>query len=553
MELALSVSGKVTVRHAINYYHSVQCATRNLLTVGITIGNIATGKVVVVVVKLIQRETVLGVDTLPGVSIELVAVLALNNLLGTANDTVLVLLGQLQYLILNKGDVSTYVNLPILGLVHINVARNLHTTVRDYTHILGGNTLSAVGGGSTCRQWVIHVEQQVLITLVEVLDIEVQTIKHATLDSDTPRLSGFPLQVLVGQLCNPQGSLAIVASGVVKCHIAIVARSGIVTHLTIVGTQLQVVNPVVLLHPLLVADYPAGTSTPEVTPTGIACKLRRTIATERELDVIATVVAITHTSQVRLGVICIVIIIEIYHLGKVLQVVPVRHNLLVLLTIQMVVVVIVILVSQQGVDSVYTVLVVPVQLLLEGPVLDACIATCATSAITLTVTNHSTLVVVGLGVAHSQVTLQCKCKVVRQHNVGIGNTVQCVTYGLVLVQLILPNQVSVGELVAGNHHLSVGIGIRSAIVLLLSHTVEQVLACNRIVQMYGIDGRNYTTGVEWVAGGASRTKACVVVLVRTIHTQSGLQPVGGVDIDSHTGRQTIVARCLQIAVLVQIT
>ena len=94
----------------------------------------------------------------------------------------------------------------------------------------------------------------------------------------------------------------------IEGHIAIETRTRVVTYLTIVGTQLQVVHPVILLHKLLVRDDPAGTCAPEVTPTGILGKARRTIATERELDVVTAVVAIAHTTQIRLQRIVIVVV-----------------------------------------------------------------------------------------------------------------------------------------------------------------------------------------------------------------------------------------------------
>ena len=129
MELALAIGGEIAVRSAINHNHSVLLRTSNLCAVRVTIGSAAIGKEVLIVVELIERESVLGVHALPGVGIELIAVHTLNNLLGTIDDTIAVLLGQLHHLVLLEGDASTYVHAPVLRLVNVHIARNLDTVV----------------------------------------------------------------------------------------------------------------------------------------------------------------------------------------------------------------------------------------------------------------------------------------------------------------------------------------------------------------------------------------------------------------------------------------
>ena len=141
--------------------------------------------------------------------------------------------------------------------------------VRDSTQVHGSNRLGSTCVSSTCREWVIYVEDQILVATIEVLYVDVDLVEQTTLDGDTPRLSSLPLQILVRQLRDKVSTLACMHILLIQGHVAIEARARVVTHLTIVGAQLQVVHPVILLHPLLVRDHPAGTSAPEVTPAGI--------------------------------------------------------------------------------------------------------------------------------------------------------------------------------------------------------------------------------------------------------------------------------------------
>ena len=56
----------------------------------------------------------------------------------------------------------------------------------------------------------------------------------------------------------------------------------------------------------------------------------------------------------------------------------------------------IVLVTDQSVQRVYTELVAPVQLLLEGPVLVTGVGTLATTVVTLTVTDHGVVILVSL-------------------------------------------------------------------------------------------------------------------------------------------------------------
>ena len=58
-----------------------------------------------------------------------------------------------------------------------------------------------------------------------------------------------------------------------------------------------------------------------------------------------------------------------------------------------------------------------------------------------------------------QVGLQGQGEVVRQDEVSVSNSIHGVTDGLILVQLALPHEMTVYELVTGVHHLTIYIDI----------------------------------------------------------------------------------------------
>ena len=201
--------------------------------------------------------------------------------------------------------------------------------------------------------------------------------------------------------------------------------------------------------------------------------------------------------------ISLAVVLRCNRLSKVNQVVKSRLYLDVLCNVELVNGIVVVLVSQQGIDRVYTILVVPVQLLLECVVLVSVVATTATTVVTLTIADYRALVDALLVVAKVKVTLQCEGEVIWQQDVGISNTVDGVADGLVLIQLVLPDNVAVGILVAGYYNLTVGIDIRTAVVLAIALLVEQILTCVHIVSVNRIYGRNLATVVEGVIVGVT--------------------------------------------------
>ena len=472
----------------------------------------------------------------------------------TVDDTVLVLLGQLHDLVLQERDVGTHVDAPVAVLEHIHVGRDLNTSVGDGTDVLRNHRLGVAGAGGTCRQRVVDIEEQVLVALVEVLDAEVQAVPQATVDTDAPRLSRLPLQVLIGQLRDPVGTLVGILRSVVESHITVVVRSGVVTHLTVVGTQFQVVHPVGILHESLVGDHPVGTHAPEVTPAGILVEPGATVAAERCLHVVAVVVTIAGTSQIRLRVVVHGVVVEVGDVSEVAQVVLSLEHLVGLVTIEVVVLPVVVLMADEGVDAVYAILMAPVQLLLEGIGLVAILLALAATVVTLTVADLCRVVLVLRAVPGVQVALHGECEVIGQDEVGIGRGIHRVAHALLVVGLILPDNVTVGILVAGVYHIAVGVDIRAAVVLAVAVSIEDILAGVDIVQMYGIDRRDVTRIHKEVFEGIVAVAVVgQIVLVRTSYVDTRLEPFLRIDIHHGTGRQAVEAGAILIAVLVEIT
>ena len=154
--------------------------------------------------------------------------------------------------------------------------------------------------------------------------------------------------------------------------------------------------------------------------------------------------------------------------------------------------------TQQGVNSVHAILLAPVQLLLEGVVLLADVSAAQASVVALTITNLSRVVLVLRVVVQIQVALQCESEVVGQHDIRINRAVHGVADFLVGVQLVLPDDVAIGILVAGLNHLTISIDIRTTIPQQVALGITLILASKRIVQMHRINGRHLTDYTEWV-------------------------------------------------------
>ena len=153
-----------------------------------------------------------------------------------------------------------------------------------------------------------------------------------------------------------------------------------------------------------------------------------------------------------------------------------------------------------------------------------------------------------------QVALHGECEVIRQIDVGVSDGVHRVTNGIDPVQLVLPDEVTVLELVTCNLYLSVGIGIRTTVVLLVAKLIEDILTGVHVVQVNGIDRGNVTAVHEGVGITAiARAIGRVVSLMRYVHIEAALEPFYRLNVHGSTARDTVEARGLQVTVLIQIT
>ena len=267
MKFALTVSGVGDIRHSV--YHSYlagNVSTGLLVTQYSTVGQF---DVIVLQIGFVEGITGQLVYSFERISVELVTAATFHNLVCTRYDTVLVLVGQFHNLVLQEGGIGSQVNGPVLVTEDVNISIDLNTTVGDSTQIACHGSFGCCRRSGSCRKGQINVEQQVFVSLVKVLYAQVPTVEQTCLDSHTIGLARLPLQVVRVVLAQEKGSFVSILRYRIKAHVAIVAGSCIVTYLTVVGTQLQVVHPAYVFHKVFFADYPVGSHTAEVTPTVI--------------------------------------------------------------------------------------------------------------------------------------------------------------------------------------------------------------------------------------------------------------------------------------------
>ena len=143
--------------------------------------------------------------------------------------------------------------------------------------------------------------------------------------------------------------------------------------------------------------------------------------------------------------------------------------------------------ADEHVHVVVAELTVPAQLLLEGPVLIVIIGTASAAAVALTVADDRAVIALVDAVAQVHVASHREGEVLQEIDLGIGDGVDGVTDGDVLVEFVLPDDVAVGILVAGHDHLAVLVDVGAAVILLVARGIQDVLARVHVVQVHRID------------------------------------------------------------------
>ena len=155
----------------------------------------------------------------------------------------------------------------------------------------------------------------------------------------------------------------------------------------------------------------------------------------------------------------------------------------------------VILMSDEGIDVVVAELVGPAELLLERVVLVVVFAAAAAAVVALTVTDDCRVVAL-LGVrAQVDVAVEDEGKVSQEVEFRSGDGIHRIADGDVLVQLVLPDDVTVHKLVSGVDLDTVLVIIVTGVILFVSVGIEDVFARGDIVEMDRID-RSDTAAVH---------------------------------------------------------
>ena len=206
---------------------------------------------------------------------------------------------ELQDDVLHPGGIHAEIPVEIAFLDDVHVKAQLDTVVADGTDVLGGSGCHAAAGDTTDRRRVLHIEEQILRGLVEVLGGEVHPVEQAAFEGRAEGVLTLPHQVGCFVLRLVGGSTStVLRAKAVEGHIAIISGAAVVTDLAIGNTVAEVVDPAYVLHEFLAADGPGGAHTPEVTPAVVLVEAGSTVSAEGTFEEVFAHIVIFHTRQV---------------------------------------------------------------------------------------------------------------------------------------------------------------------------------------------------------------------------------------------------------------
>ena len=261
---------------------------------------------------------------------------------------------------------------------------------------------------------------------------------------------------------------------------------------------------------------------------------RGTVAAERYFEIVAVAVVIADASQVAFRAVVVLVAIQAGHLGEVAEIRTSGKNLRCLESIQIIIVIGEILVRQQHVQQMPAEEMRPLQLLLEGVALVAVEFTASAAVATLSVADDGVVVSRIVRLTQVHVALYGEREILQELNVHIGDALQRIAYGLVLVQFVFPYHVAVGILVAGSYLDALVVGVVAGIVLSLPVGRQAVRAIG-VMQMHRVNGRNLAAIHESI--GERRILVAgrnLGILMAARQVNSRLQPAHWRHIDRHT-------------------
>ena len=251
----------------------------------------------------------------------------------------------------------------------VGISDDIHAELEFETIVLHLTDIHQHRGVVAIAERTIRERENVVIDKVRVALIEETeakaeaVVEERTFEGDVKCLGSLPLKVGSSDLRRDQVTCA---SPIIEVHISVVAGSGVVTYRTVSETEFQIVDPIDIVHKLLLRDNPACADRPESTPAVVGMELRRPVTVDRELGEVFLIVVITHAAEVRLSSI---VIDALSPERSLLEVREDRHivNLLTGHTdIRILSACLEVLVEQESVDMVQAIFVAPVKLLSES-------------------------------------------------------------------------------------------------------------------------------------------------------------------------------------------
>ena len=170
----------------------------------------------------------------------------------------------------------------------------------QFDTLVGDRTDVTQHGVEACHSLDGNVEEEVTGLLVVVIDRSVQAVVEETgIETHIERRGSLPLQVGVGHVLKDAGADTLAAQIVGAGHDVageLIITDFLVADHAIRGTELEVVDILTQVDPLLAVDVPRTTQRGEEAPTMVFGKTAGTIGTESAREVVTLVERVVDTA-----------------------------------------------------------------------------------------------------------------------------------------------------------------------------------------------------------------------------------------------------------------
>ena len=193
-------------------------------------------------------------------------------------------------------NVEAGVPFPVAFVDDVGIELEFNTRVAERADV--GESGVEAGSRGLC-----FVEQHVGgLTRIEI-EATREALQEAEVDTDVPSVVLFPRELRVGRRRGCQTRDAVISHRGVGSVLAIAADVVVTVH-TVGCAEFQHVDPLDVLHELLVVEVPRSTERPEQTPLVVLSEERRSVVTDGGLQEVAGIEVVVEDSEVgkqRLG------------------------------------------------------------------------------------------------------------------------------------------------------------------------------------------------------------------------------------------------------------